>query len=76
MRVAGADWALPAAFPRTVIAYAPGLAVELDRSRLRVDVYGGVPDGIVKLLLTLAGKPITVNETGTGVPDTGRTDTT
>jgi hypothetical protein len=60
----------------TVSVYAPGLVAEFDRVRLRVDVYGGVPDWVVKLLPTPFGKPSTVNETGMGVPDTGITDTT
>jgi hypothetical protein len=76
MRVAVADWTLPAEVPVTVSVYAPGLAVEFDRSRLSVDVYGGIADWVVKLLRTSPGQPITVNETGAGVPDTATTDTT
>jgi hypothetical protein len=76
MRVAVADWTLPAAVPVTVSVYGPGLAVDVDRSRLSVDVKGGVPDWVVKLLRTSPGKPITLNETGTGLPATGMTDTT
>jgi len=76
MRVAVAVWTTPEAVATTVSVYEPGLAVEAERSTLRLDVYGGVPDGVVKLPLTLAGNPVTVKETGVEVPDTGTTETT
>jgi len=75
-RVAVADLTLPPAVATTVNVYAPALAEDVDRSRLSVDVYGGVADWVVKLLCTSPGNPITVNETGTGLPASGSTETT